>query len=175
MTVISISSGSPHVRCTPMGVHRTCGEPDDIKKNTHPTNITALFQIAYMEPEPPLLQPPWMKSITASPRCVVSADGGSGHGVITLAKRQFSDFSQVGPGATAGRTLVQRAGGLGGPHRSARANGMPWKLRPPMTRPLPPTPDDMLTSAGACVRACVRECGGGGGCVRGVHVHAGWA
>ena len=38
----SISSGSPHVRCTPMG--RTCGEPDEIKKNTHPKNITALFR-----------------------------------------------------------------------------------------------------------------------------------
>ena len=26
-----ISSGSPHARCTPMGVHRTCGEPDEIE------------------------------------------------------------------------------------------------------------------------------------------------
>ena len=26
-----------------MGVHRTCGEPDEIKQNTHPKNITALF------------------------------------------------------------------------------------------------------------------------------------
>ena len=26
-----ISSGSPHVRCTPMGVRRTCGEPDEIE------------------------------------------------------------------------------------------------------------------------------------------------
>ena len=25
-----------------MGVHRTCGEPGEIKKNTHPKNITAL-------------------------------------------------------------------------------------------------------------------------------------
>ena len=33
-----ISSGPPHVR--PMG--RTRGEPDEIKKNTHPKNITAL-------------------------------------------------------------------------------------------------------------------------------------
>ena len=24
-----------------MGVHRTCGEPDEIKKNTHPKNVTA--------------------------------------------------------------------------------------------------------------------------------------
>ncbi len=30
MAVNPISSGSPHVRCTPMG--RTCGEPDEIKK-----------------------------------------------------------------------------------------------------------------------------------------------
>ena len=35
-----ISSGSPRVR--PMG--RTCGEPDEIKKNTHPKYITALFR-----------------------------------------------------------------------------------------------------------------------------------
>ena len=27
-----------------MGVHRTCGEPDEIKKNTHPKNVTALFR-----------------------------------------------------------------------------------------------------------------------------------
>ena len=26
-----------------MGMHRTCGEPDEINKNTHPKNITALF------------------------------------------------------------------------------------------------------------------------------------
>ena len=38
--VNSISSGSPHVR--PMG--RTCGEPDEIKKNTHPEKFTALFR-----------------------------------------------------------------------------------------------------------------------------------
>ena len=38
--VNSISSGSPRVR--PMG--RTCGEPDEIKKNTHPKYITALFR-----------------------------------------------------------------------------------------------------------------------------------
>ena len=42
MAVNSISSGSPHVRCTPMG--RTCGEPDEIKKNTHPKFFTALFR-----------------------------------------------------------------------------------------------------------------------------------
>ena len=40
MGVNSIPSGSPHVR--PMGVHRTCGEPDEIKKNTHPKCVTAL-------------------------------------------------------------------------------------------------------------------------------------
>ena len=44
MAVSSISSGSPHVR--PMG--RTCGEPDEIKKNTHPKNITALFRDTYV-------------------------------------------------------------------------------------------------------------------------------
>ena len=40
MAVNSISSGSPHVR--PMG--RTCGEPDEIKKNTRPKHITALVR-----------------------------------------------------------------------------------------------------------------------------------
>ena len=40
MGVNSISSGSPHVR--PMG--RTCGEPDEIKRNTHPKRITAFFR-----------------------------------------------------------------------------------------------------------------------------------
>ena len=32
-----------------MGVHRTCGAcpPDEIKKNTHPENITALFRARY--------------------------------------------------------------------------------------------------------------------------------
>ena len=34
MGVNSIPSGPPHAR--PMGVHRTCGEPDKIKKGTHP-------------------------------------------------------------------------------------------------------------------------------------------
>ena len=41
MAASSISFGSPHVR--PMGVHRACGEPDGIKENTHPTNITVFF------------------------------------------------------------------------------------------------------------------------------------
>ena len=27
-----------------MGVHRTCGEPNETKKNTHPKNTTALFR-----------------------------------------------------------------------------------------------------------------------------------
>ena len=40
MGVNPISSGSPHVR--PMG--RTRGEPDEIKKNTHPKSFTALFR-----------------------------------------------------------------------------------------------------------------------------------
>ena len=41
----SIPSGPPHVRCTPMGVHRACGAwpPDEIKKNTHPKIIPALL------------------------------------------------------------------------------------------------------------------------------------
>ena len=38
----SIPSGSPHVR--PMRVYRTCGEPGEIKKNTHPKHVTALFR-----------------------------------------------------------------------------------------------------------------------------------
>ena len=40
MAVNSISLGSPHVR--PMG--RTCAGPNEIKKNTHPKNITTLFR-----------------------------------------------------------------------------------------------------------------------------------
>ena len=42
MAVNSISYGSPHVR--PMWALSTCGEPDEIKKNTHPKQITALFR-----------------------------------------------------------------------------------------------------------------------------------
>ena len=42
--VNSISSGPPHARRAPMG--RTCGEPDEIKKTTHPEYITALFRAA---------------------------------------------------------------------------------------------------------------------------------
>ena len=40
MAVNSILSGSPHAR--PMG--RTCGEPNEIKINTHPKTFTALFR-----------------------------------------------------------------------------------------------------------------------------------
>ena len=40
VAVNSISFGPPHV-CH-MG--RACGEPNEIKNNTHQTNITALFQ-----------------------------------------------------------------------------------------------------------------------------------
>ena len=29
--LISLGSQAPHVRCTPMGVHRTCGEPNEIE------------------------------------------------------------------------------------------------------------------------------------------------
>ena len=39
MAVNSIPSSPPHAH--PMGVHRTCGESDRIKKNTHPKNFTA--------------------------------------------------------------------------------------------------------------------------------------
>ena len=39
MGVNSILSSSPHVR--PTG--RTCGEPNEIKKNTHPKNTTLFF------------------------------------------------------------------------------------------------------------------------------------
>ena len=42
MAVNPISSGSPHVR--PMGVHRTCGEPDEFESRKIPTrNILPLF------------------------------------------------------------------------------------------------------------------------------------
>ena len=40
VAVNSISPGSPYV--CPTGVRRTCGEPDEIKKNPHPELITAL-------------------------------------------------------------------------------------------------------------------------------------
>ena len=40
MGVNSTSSGSPDV--CPMWARGTCGEPDEIKKNTHPKCITAL-------------------------------------------------------------------------------------------------------------------------------------
>ena len=56
MGVNSISSGSPRVR--PMG--RTCGEPDEIKKNTHPKNFTALFRVQArdgVKPDPSQLLP----------------------------------------------------------------------------------------------------------------------
>ena len=42
MGVNSISSGSPHAR--PMWALSTCGEPDEIKKNTYPKHITAPFR-----------------------------------------------------------------------------------------------------------------------------------
>ena len=41
MGVNSIPPGSPHVH--PMWALGTCGEPNEIKKNTHPKNNTALF------------------------------------------------------------------------------------------------------------------------------------
>ena len=43
MGVNSMSFGSPHVH--PMWAFSSCGEPNEIKKNTHPTNITALFRV----------------------------------------------------------------------------------------------------------------------------------
>ena len=46
MGVKSISFGSLHVRCTPMWALSTCGAgpPNEIKKNTRPKNITAVFR-----------------------------------------------------------------------------------------------------------------------------------
>ena len=43
MVANSISFGYSHVRYTPMGVYRTCGEPSGIKKNTHPKNTTTIL------------------------------------------------------------------------------------------------------------------------------------
>ena len=60
MAVNSISSGSPHVR--PMG--RTCGEPDEIKKNTHPKNITTLFR----EQDNTTCHTPFVKEACRRPR-----------------------------------------------------------------------------------------------------------
>ena len=44
MAVNSISPGPPHVRCAPMWALSTCGEPDEIKKNTHPRHTAALVR-----------------------------------------------------------------------------------------------------------------------------------
>ena len=52
MGVNLISSGSPHARCTPMGVHRTCGEPDETKKNTHPKCVAAFFRHQVVKASP---------------------------------------------------------------------------------------------------------------------------
>ena len=62
-----ISPGSPHVR--PMGVHRTCGEPDEIKKNTHPKNVTALFRVIRPRPHWSTTTPTtlWWTVTTRSP------------------------------------------------------------------------------------------------------------
>ena len=40
MAVNPVSPGSPHVLRAHMGVHRTCGEPNEIKKNTDPEKYT---------------------------------------------------------------------------------------------------------------------------------------
>jgi hypothetical protein len=50
MGVNPIPFGSPHVR--PMGVRRTCGEPNEIKKNAHSKCITALSRVQ-APPTPP--------------------------------------------------------------------------------------------------------------------------
>ena len=55
-----------------MGVHRTCGEPDEIKKNTHPKNVTALFR----DQEP----------------CVTGSMGGNR---ITITGTGFATFDPV--------------------------------------------------------------------------------
>ena len=47
-----IPSGSPHVRCTPIG--RTCGEPDEIKKNT--TRKTLLLLLWLGDPDDDIKQ-----------------------------------------------------------------------------------------------------------------------
>jgi len=44
--VHTIASSHLHVRCTPMGVHRTRRWAVESKKNTHPTGITALSRVA---------------------------------------------------------------------------------------------------------------------------------
>ena len=53
----SISSGSPHVLRAHMGVHRTCGEPDETKKKTHPKKITALLRDQVHDIWGPVTQP----------------------------------------------------------------------------------------------------------------------
>ena len=70
MAVNSILSGSPHVR--PMWALSTCGEPDEIKKNTHPKYITALFRACRTElvSDKPIAAPP----SPLRPRRVLSLD-----------------------------------------------------------------------------------------------------
>ena len=55
MAVNPISSGSPHVR--PIGVHRTCGEPDEIKENTHPPEIC--YRLFFRDQARRSSSPPW--------------------------------------------------------------------------------------------------------------------
>ena len=47
-----------------MGVHRACGEPDEIKKNTHPKNITALFPPGGPRTLPPCCASPGLQRQT---------------------------------------------------------------------------------------------------------------
>ena len=66
MGVNPISSGPPHVH--PTG--RTCGEPDEIKKNTHPKYVTALFfRAGTTRTARPPPRPSWLH------RCVAEGRG----------------------------------------------------------------------------------------------------
>ena len=73
MGVNSILSGSPHVR--PMG--RTCGEPDEIKKNTHPKYFTALFREQGRLAPRAWLRTGWNVSETCSSRARARREGNS--------------------------------------------------------------------------------------------------
>ena len=98
MGVNSISFGSPHVRY--MGVHRTCGGPNEFKKNTHPKNMTALFgeQVARRRGAERRWPRPWRTTSKTRTR----TDG---------------DTPRATPLVRGARTGVRDSGGAGWPHR----------------------------------------------------------
>ena len=101
MGVNPISSGSPHVR--PMG--RTCGEPDEIKKNTHPKNITALFRESSPQPDGSVAHA-WSMTAAAS---WASLFCGTAFQLSSVATSRFSASSQHSPGGSRTMTFEWRS------------------------------------------------------------------